>query len=225
MHLLLIEDDPRTAAFIAEGLGASGHQVTVASDVAEGKVAALAGGIDLLIADRMLPGGDGLALVSTLRNAGLRCPVLMLTALGSVEDRVAGLEGGADDYLVKPFSIAELAARVAALARRPALASEPPTLLTVDTLVLDRLARTVRRGDTTIDLQPREFQLLELLLLERPRVLTRTMLLERVWRFHFDPGTNIVESHISRLRTKIDRGGDRALIATVRGEGYAIRPD
>ena len=222
MRLLLIEDDDRTAAFIAAGLGERGHDLTIARDAAAGAAQADAGNFDMIIADRMLPGGDGLALVTQLRAAGLRCPVLMLTALGSVEDRVAGLEGGADDYLVKPFSIAELAARVAALARRPALSTEPAMVLAVDTLVLDRLARTVHRGGTLIDLQPREFQLLEMLLLERPRVLTRSMLLERVWHFRFDPGTNIVESHVSRLRAKIDRGGDRALIATVRGEGYAI---
>jgi two-component system OmpR family response regulator len=224
MRLLLIEDDARTAAFITDGLGQRGHDVVVAVDLDAGRVHAATGEFDIIIADRMLPGGDGLSLVADLRAAGQLCPVLMLTALGSVEDRVLGLEGGADDYLVKPFSMVELAARVAALGRRPALAAEPSTLLTVDSLVLDRLARTVRRGDTTIDLQPREFQLLELLMVERPRVLTRTMLLERVWHFHFDPGTNIVESHVSRLRAKIDRGGDRPLIATIRGEGYALRP-
>ncbi|MBC7519491.1 MAG: response regulator transcription factor [Sandarakinorhabdus sp.] len=188
-------------------------------------MAAAMGVFDIIIADGMLPGGDGIALVGAIRAAGQRCPVLMLTALGSIEDRVAGLEGGADDYLVKPFSIVELAARVTALARRPALAAEPATVLAVDTLVLDRLARTVRRGGVAIDLQPREFQLLELLLLERPRVLTRSMLLQAIWHFNFDPGTNIVESHISRLRAKIDRGAQRPLIATIRGEGYAIRPD
>lgn len=224
MRLLLIEDDARTAAFITEGLAERGHHVTTAADVEAGMAAAM-GVFDIIIADRMLPGGDGIALVGAIRAAGQRCPVLMLTALGSIEDRVAGLEGGADDYLVKPFSIVELAARVTALARRPALAAEPATVLAVDTLVLDRLARTVRRGGVAIDLQPREFQLLELLLLERPRVLTRSMLLQAIWHFNFDPGTNIVESHISRLRAKIDRGAQRPLIATIRGEGYAIRPD
>ena len=222
MRVLLVEDDAQTAAFVVAGLEARGHTITVAADLASATAAASAD-FDLVITDRMLPDGDGLALVAALRGLGRRCPVLVLTALGSVEDRVTGLEGGADDYLVKPFSIAELAARVAALARRPALAAEPVLTLRIDDLVLDRLARSVRRGTTIIDLQPREFQLLELLMLESPRVLTRTMLLERVWNFHFDPGTNIVESHISRLRARIDRGGDTPLIATVRGEGYAIR--
>ncbi len=224
MRVLLIEDDGRTAAFIVDGLGERGHAVMVAGDGDVARTIAATRSFDIIIADRMLPRDDGLGVVASLRASGHACPVLMLTALGSVEDRVMGLEGGADDYLVKPFSIVELAARVAALGRRPALVTEPLTLLSVDSLVLDRLARTVRRSGTTIELQPREFQLLELLMLEQPRVLTRTMLLERVWHFHFDPGTNIVESHISRLRGKIDRGGDRPLIATIRGEGYAIRP-
>ena len=224
MRLLLVEDDVDTATFIAKGLGERGHAVTIAGDIASGATAA-ARVFDIIITDRVLPDGDGIALVAAIRAAGPRCPVLMLTALGTVEDRVAGLEGGADDYLVKPFSIAELAARVMALARRPALSAEPATLLTADDLILDRLARTVRRSGVVIDLQPREFQLLELLLVERPRVLTRSMLLERIWHFHFDPGTNIVESHISRLRTKIETGAARPLIITVRGEGYAIRPD
>jgi two-component system OmpR family response regulator len=165
----------------------------------------------------MLPGTDGLDLVVALRERGDRTPALMLTALGSVADRVAGLKGGADDYLVKPFSMDELEARVEALARRTGAS---PAQLTIGDLVLDRLARTVHRGTTRITLMPREFQLLELLMLNSPSVVTRTMLLEHVWHFRFDPGTNLVESHVSRLRSKIDRGGDAQLIHTVRGEGY-----
>lgn len=220
MHLLLIEDDRETAALIVAGLEARGHGVHVAYDGAGARAAARERQFDLIITDRMLPDADGVELIEALRTAGQRAPALMLTALGAEEDRVSGLEGGADDYLVKPFSMAELAARVAVLGRRSAAG---PTLISTADLHLDRLERSVRRGETPIELQPREFQLLEYLMLESPRVITRTMLLERVWHFHFDPGTNIVESHVSRLRTKIDRGGDAPLIHTVRGEGYALR--
>jgi two-component system OmpR family response regulator len=220
MHLLLIEDDAQTAAFIVTALTDRGHQVTASGDGATALAAAATRQFDVIISDRMLPDGDGLAMIAGLRRAGQRGPVLLLTALGSEEDRVQGLNAGADDYLVKPFSMAELAARIAALARRTA----GPAEISIAGLVLDRLDRRVRRDDSVIDLQPREFQLLEYLMLEAPRVVTRTMLLEHVWHFHFDPGTNIVESHISRLRTKIDRGGDPPLILTIRGEGYAIRP-
>lgn len=160
---------------------------------------------------------------TAIRERGIATPTLVLTALGAITDRVAGLVGGADDYLVKPFSMAELEARVEALGRR--VTSATPTRLVLTDLVLDRLSREVRRGDNLIELQPREFQLLELLMLNSPLVVTRTMLLERVWRFRFDPGTNLVESHVSRLSSKIDRGGDAPLIWTIKGEGYAARTE
>ena len=220
MHLLLIEDNAETAALVAAGLGARDHQLTLAADGASALAAAGQSQFDVIIVDRMLPDTDGIALIAALRAAGQRGGMLILTALGSEQDRVAGLDAGADDYLVKPFSMAELAARVGALGRRN---PSGPTVIAIADLMLDRLARRVTRGDTVIDLQPREFELLEHLMLHSPRLLTRSMLLERVWHFHFDPGTNIVESHISRLRGKIDRGQDMPLIHTVRGEGYAIR--
>lgn len=221
MRLMLIEDDEDTAAAIVDALMACGHAVDCAIDGTTGLRQAIGGAYDVVIADRMLPGMDGLAVVAAMRAQGLTVPTLLLTAMGSVGDRVAGLHGGADDYLVKPFSMAELEARVTALGRR--VTASTPTLLVLADLQLDRLAREVRRGGDLIDLQPREFQLLELLMLSSPAVVTRTMLLERIWRFHFDPGTNLVESHVSRLRTKIDRGGDAPLIITIRGEGYAAR--
>ena len=193
-----------------------------ARDGKEGLFRAAGEDFNLLILDRMLPGLDGLSLLKAVRAAGVSSPVLMLTAMGAIEDRVAGLEGGADDYLVKPFSFAELNARVNALGRRQPLREEETALVIAD-LSLDRLRRVVKRGDHSVELQPREFRLLEELMLNAGRIVTRTMLLERVWDFHFDPGTNIVETHISRIRAKIDRGGDPALIHTVRGAGYVIR--
>lgn len=217
MRLLLIEDDDAVADAIVSVMTERGHDVARAQDAREGADMADQGGHDVLVVDRMLPGADGLDLVLALRERGDRTPALMLTALGSVADRVAGLKGGADDYLVKPFSMDELEARVEALARRTGAS---PAQLTIGDLVLDRLARTVHRGTTRIALMPREFQLLELLMLSSPSVVTRTMLLEQVWHFRFDPGTNLVESHVSRLRSKIDRGGDSQIIHTVRGEGY-----
>lgn len=222
MRVLVIEDDAATAAYVAKGLREAGQSVEVSPDGRDGLFRATHEPFDLLIVDRMLPGLDGLSIVKSARAAGVAAPVLFLTAMGAIEDRVAGLEGGADDYLVKPFSFAELSARVNALARRPPL-KEEETVLVVGDLTLDRLRRTLRRGETAIELQPREFRLLEELMLNAGRVVTRTMLLERVWDFHFDPGTNIVETHISRIRSKIDRGGDAALIHTVRGAGYVIR--
>lgn len=224
MRVLVIEDDSATASYVAKGLREAGHAVELTGDGKDGLFRATHETFDLLIVDRMLPGLDGLSVVRSARAAGVAAPVIFLTAMGAIEDRVAGLEGGADDYLVKPFSFAELSARVSALARRPPLKEESDTVLTVSDLALDRLKRVVKRGDTVVDLQPREFRLLEELMLNAGRVVTRTMLLERVWDFHFDPGTNIVETHISRIRSKIDRGGDPALIHTVRGSGYVIRP-
>lgn len=222
MRLLLIEDDTETAESIVAMLRGRGHYVDAVRNGIEGLEIALSGGHDVAVIDRMLPGMDGLAVVSAMRAGGVQVPTLMLTALGSVAARVEGLNGGADDYLVKPFSMAELEARTEALGRRAAV---PLRRLVVADLVLDRLERIVLRGDTKIDLMPREFQLLELLMLNSPAVVTRTMLLEKIFKFRFDPGTNLVESHISRLRSKIDRGCDAPIIHTVRGQGYAARAD
>ncbi|MDP3739549.1 MAG: response regulator transcription factor [Hyphomonadaceae bacterium] len=222
MRILLIEDDAQTAAYVVKGLRETGQGVELSRDGRDGLFRATHEDFDLLIVDRMLPGLDGLSVVKAARAAGVAAPVLMLTAMGAIEDRVAGLEGGADDYLVKPFSFAELHARVNALGRRPPLKEQETELIVAD-LALDRLRRIVKRGNQAIDLQPREFRLLEELMLNAGRIVTRTMLLERVWDFHFDPGTNIVETHISRIRAKIDRGGDPVLIHTVRGAGYVIR--
>ncbi|MEQ1490996.1 MAG: response regulator transcription factor [Terricaulis sp.] len=222
MRILLVEDDDETAAYVIKGLREVGQVVELARNGKEGLFRAAGEEFNLLILDRMLPGLDGLSLLKSVRAAGVVAPVLMLTAMGAIEDRVAGLEGGADDYLVKPFSFAELNARVNALGRRQPLKEEETALVVAD-LSLDRLRRIVKRRDHNIDLQPREFRLLEELMLNAGRIVTRTMLLERVWDFHFDPGTNIVETHISRIRGKIDRGDDPALIHTVRGAGYVIR--
>ena len=223
MKVLVIEDDAETSAYVVRGLRESGHIVESVSDGKQGLLRAADSGFDLLIVDRMLPTLDGLSTVKSLRTMGVATPVLFLTAMGAIADRVAGLDAGGDDYLVKPFSFAELQARVAALARRAPLREAEPTVLKVGDLVLDRLRRVVQRNATPIDLQPREYQLLEYLMLNAGRVVTRTMLLEHVWDFHFDPRTNIVETHISRIRSKIDRNSDVQLIHTVRGAGYVIR--
>jgi two-component system OmpR family response regulator len=222
MKILVVEDDPETAEYIVGGLTEEGHLAVRAANGEEGLFRAAAETFDLLIVDRMLPGLDGLALVKTLRGAGNRTPVLFLTALGGIDDRVTGLNSGGDDYLVKPFAFAELVARVGALGRRPP-ASPVATRLRVADLDLDLLSRTVRRAGRVIDLQPREFRLLEYLMRHAGQVVTRTMLLENVWDFHFDPRTNVVETHISRLRGKIDRGFEPELIQTVRGAGYRVR--
>ena len=226
MKILVIEDDGETAAYVARGLREHGHVVDVAMTGHEGLFLATGGGHDVLVVDRMLPGLDGLGLVRALRDTGVKAPVLFLTALGGVGDRVRGLEAGGDDYLVKPFAFAELLARLHALGRRPPL-SEVPVRLSVGDLDLDLLRRTVTRGGERVELQPREFRLLEYLMRHAERVVTRTMLLEDVWDFHFDPRTNIVETHMSRLRSKLSRGGrDPELIHTVRGAGYVLRaPD
>jgi two-component system OmpR family response regulator len=222
MKVLLIEDDQETSAYVARGLREQGHVVDLAATGRDGLFLATDGGHDVVIVDRMLPGLDGIGLVQALRGTGVKAPVLFLTALGGVGDRVRGLEAGGDDYLVKPFAFAELLARVNALARRPPL-SDTPTVLQTGDLEVDLLGRTVTRGGKTIDLQPREFQLLAFLMRNLDRVVTRTMLLEAVWDFHFDPKTNIVESHISRLRSKLSQYGGAELIHTVRGSGYALR--
>ena len=222
MKLLLAEDDPETARYVKRALAEAGHTVDVAASGRDSLMLAAGEAYDVIVLDRMLPGMDGVAIVRTLRAAKVKTPVLMLTALGGIEDRVEGLEAGADDYLVKPFAFAELLARVNALARRP-----PPqtvqTVLKVADLELDLLKRTAARAGERIDLQPREFKLLEYLMRHAEKVVTRTMLLEAVWEFHFEPRTNIVETHVSRLRAKIDRGQGPELIHTVRGAGYCLR--
>jgi Response regulators consisting of a CheY-like receiver domain and a winged-helix DNA-binding domain len=223
MKILVVEDDVETADYVARGLRQQGHVVDVAHTGKDGLFLAAGEGYDLVVADRMLPGIDGLKIVRTLRAAGDGVPVLMLTTMGSLDDRVEGLEAGADDYLVKPFAFAELNARVNALARR---ASKPlrETHLRVHDLEVDCLARSVVRAGRTIELQNQEYKLLEYLMRHAGQVVTRTMLLENVWDFHFDPKTNIVETHMSRLRGKVDRGFDAELIHTVRGAGYVLRP-
>jgi two-component system OmpR family response regulator len=225
MKLLIVEDDQEAAAYLKRALSEAGHNVDVAVSGRDGLMLAAGEPYDVLILDRMLPQIDGLAIVRTIRAAGVKTPVLLLTALGGIDDRVEGLEAGADDYLVKPFAFAELLARVNALARRPP-PQEVRTELAVSNLRLDLLKRTVVRAGQRIELQPREFQLLEYLMRHAGRVVTRTMLLESVWDFHFDPKTNIVETHMSRLRGKVDRGHSHELIHTVRGAGYVLRePD
>ncbi|GGF43337.1 DNA-binding response regulator [Aliidongia dinghuensis] len=222
MKILLIEDDAETADHLAEGLVDEGHDVAVAPDGRKGLMRAVDEAWDLMIVDRMLPGLDGLGLVKMLRGGGIETPILFLTTMSGIEDRVQGLNAGGDDYLVKPFAFPELAARVLALGRRPR--SQPAsTMLRVGDLEMDLLGRQVRRGPHEIGLQPREFRLLEYLMRHAGQTVTRTMLLANVWDYHFDPRTNVVESHISRLRGKVDKGFRDELIHTVRGEGYCLR--
>ena len=223
MKILLIEDDRETAGHIVHALESQGHSVEQVHDGIEGLAQARAGEHSALIVDRMLPGLDGLSLVRQLRAAGRQTPVLFLTTMSGLDDRVAGLEGGGDDYLVKPFAFSELLARVNAITRRHG-ESEPTRLRAAD-LEMDLIRRTASRGGKSIDLQPQEFRLLEYLLRNAGRVVTRAMLLENVWDLHFDPRTNIVETHLSRLRSKIDRGFGAELIHTVRGAGYILRAD
>jgi two-component system OmpR family response regulator len=222
VKILIVEDDSETANYVLQGLHEAGHNVSVAPDGRDGLFRAAGEDWDLLIVDRMLPRLDGLGMVRTLRAGGVSTPVLFLTTLGGIDDRVDGLNAGADDYLVKPLAFSELAARVAALGRRPRRAAAETTLRVAD-LEMDLLSRTVRRGAESVELQPREFRLLEYLMRHADQVVTRTMLLENVWDFHFDPHTNVVETHISRLRGKIDKGRPGPLIHTVRGAGYCLR--
>ena len=225
MKLLVVEDDREAGAFLKRALSEAGHVVDVAASGRDGLLLAAGEPYDVIVLDRMLPELDGLAILRTIRAAGVKTPVLVLTALGGIDDRVEGLDAGGDDYLVKPFAFAELLARVNALARRPPT-QDARTEFVVADLRLDLLKRTVTRAGQRIDLQAREFQLLEYLLRHAGRVVTRTMLLESVWDFHFDPKTNIVETHMSRLRGKVDRGFAHELIHTVRGAGYTLRePD
>jgi two-component system OmpR family response regulator len=220
MRLLVVEDDAETAGYVLRGLREHGHVADHAKDGHDGLMLAGEGKYDVLIIDRMLPKLDGLTLLKTLREGGVKTPALFLTAMGSVEDRVRGLEAG-DDYLVKPFAFAELYARVRSLSRRPPLEA-PETALRVADLEMDLLRRRVTRAGQPIVLLPTEFRLLEYLLRHAGRVVTRTMLLESVWGFHFEPKTNIVETHISRLRAKMDRGFGQEMIKTVRGSGYMV---
>ena len=225
MHLLLIEDDQEAAQFLLKGLRESGYSVDHAPDGRDGLFQATEGRYDLIITDRMLPHMDGLALVKFLREQGVRTPVLVLSALGTVDDRVQGLKSGGDDYLTKPFAFSELLARVEALLRRTASPDAAPTRLKVCDLEMDLLSRQVMRGGREIDLTAREFKLLEFLLRHAGQVVTRTMLLESVWDLHFDPQTNLIDVHMSRLRQAVDRGFGKPLIHTVRGAGYVIRDE
>ena len=222
MRLLLIEDDRESADYLRKAFREAGHVVEHAADGEEGLSLALDGRYDVLVVDRMLPKRDGLSVVSELRARGETMPVLILSALGQVDDRVVGLRAGGDDYLPKPYAFTELLARVEALARRAAPFSAD-TLYKVGDLELDRLAHRVTRGGKEIALQPREFRLLEYLMRHAGQVVTRTMLLENVWDYHFDPQTNVIDVHVSRLRGKIDKGFDTPLLHTVRGAGYMIR--
>lgn len=221
MKILVIEDDAETADYVAQGLREEGHVVCLAATGRDGLLFAAAESFDVIIVDRRLPGIDGLSIVKTIRGAGVKTPVIFLTTMAGVDDRVEGLEAGGDDYLVKPFAFSELLARVNALGRRPPLVDEQVTLRVAD-LEIDLIRRKIARAGRAIDLQPREFRLLEYLARHAGRVVTRTMLLEHVWDFHFDPKTNVVETHISRLRAKIDKPFDQELIHTVRGAGYSL---
>ncbi len=223
MRILIIEDDPQTAAFIVNGLTQAGHVIDQAATGPQGLAMALDGSYDVLVVDRMLPGMDGLSVIETLRSEGRSVPVLILSALAQVDDRVRGLKAGGDDYLTKPFAFSELDARLEALLRRGHAEEPLKTSFSVGDLELDVLQRKVTRQGKTIPLQPREFKLLEFLMRHAGQVVTRTMLLEGVWDYHFDPQTNVIDVHISRLRGKIDKGFDVPLLHTVRGAGYSIR--
>ncbi|MBU2582760.1 MAG: response regulator transcription factor [Alphaproteobacteria bacterium] len=222
MRLLIIEDDTETATFLVKALKESGHTAEWAADGVSGLELAREGAFDVLLVDRMLPELDGLSVIQTLRKEGNQTPVLVLSALGEVDDRVRGLKAGGDDYLTKPYAYAELLARVEALSRR-SVPGEQQTRLVVGDLVLDRLSHAVARGGEPITLQPREYRLLEYLMKHAGQVVTRTMLLENVWDYHFDPQTNVIDVHVSRLRSKIDKAFEKPLIHTVRGAGYVVR--
>lgn len=225
MNILLVEDDNQVAEFILAELSAAGHHCERAIDGQAGLELAAAGSFDVMVIDRMMPRMNGLELVRALRDTGDNTPALVLSALGEVDDRVQGLQSGADDYLVKPFSMAELLARLEVLQRRAAVTpAETPTVLEVDGLRMDLLRQQVARDGEQITLQPREYKLLEYLMRNAGQVVTRAMLLEHVWGYHFDPQTNVIDVHVSRLRQKIDRDFDEPLLATVRGAGYRLGP-
>ncbi len=223
MRVLVVEDDSQVAAYLVKGLKEQGHNVDHAADGKNGLFLATSEDYDAMIIDRMLPGLDGLAIVKSVRAAGKTTPMLILSALGEVDARVEGLRAGGDDYLTKPFAFSELLARLDALLRRARQAPATETTLRVADLELDQLTRTVKRGGSIIALQPREYRLLEYLMDNAGRVVTRTMLLEQLWDYHFDPQTNVIDVHISRLRGKIDKNFDQPLLQTVRGAGYMIR--
>src|SRR3569832_756898 len=222
MRLLIIEDDRESADYLVKAFREVGHIADHAADGEEGLAMAENGDYDVLVVDRMLPKRDGLSLIGLLRDKGNTTPVLILSALGQVDDRIKGLRAGGDDYLPKPYSFAELLARVEVLSRRRGGRGEE-TVLRVGDLVLDRMSREVKRGEEEVVLQPREFRLLEYLMKHAGQVVTRTMLLENVWDYHFDPQTNVIDVHISRLRSKIDKGFSQPLVHTIRGAGYMIR--
>lgn len=223
MKILFVEDDSEVASYVVNGLTGEGHMVDHLTNGKDALTQAMTGGYDLLILDRMVPGLDGLSLLKALRAARVDTPAILLTAMGGVDDRVAGLRGGADDYMVKPFAFVELLARIDTISRRPALRDEVLELVVGD-LRLDLLNRKATRGGQVIDLQPREFLLLRHFM-ERPgRVQSRNLLLESVWGLHFDPKTSVVETHISRLRNKIDKPFDRAYLQTLHGVGYVLQP-
>jgi two-component system OmpR family response regulator len=225
MQLLLIEDDRDAAGYLVRALTEAGYRVDHAADGRDGLFLATERSYDAIVADRMLPHIDGLTIIEVLRKQGNRTPVLVLSALGSVDQRVEGLRSGGDDYLTKPFALSELLARLEALLRRGQVAPGPETRLRVADLELDLLGRTVTRAGRRIELTAREFQLLEFLLRRAGQVVTRTMLLEGVWDLHFDPQTNVIDVHMSRLRQAIDKGFDRPLLHTIRGAGYTVRAD
>jgi two-component system OmpR family response regulator len=221
--ILVVEDDATTADYIAKGFEQNGYVVDVANDGRDGLFHATDGNYAAIVLDRMLPGMDGLSVLGAIRAAGIETPVIILSALGSTNERVRGLKSGSDDYLAKPFAFSELLARVEALQRRGPSGAQPiVTALRCGELTMDLLARRVERGGARIDLQPREFRLLELLLRNQGQVVTRTMMLEEVWDYHFDPGTNVIDVHISRLRKKIEDGSGIPLLHTVRGVGYML---
>ncbi|MBS7739302.1 MAG: response regulator transcription factor [Chelatococcus sp.] len=223
MRILVIEDDQEAAAYLAKALREAGHVADLAPDGLEGYALAREGGYDVLIVDRMLPKLDGLSVIRSLREQHVDTPVLILSALGQVDDRVKGLRAGGDDYLPKPYSFSELLARIEVLSRRRAAPTGEATTYRVGDLELDRLSHRVTRSGQEIVLQPREFRLLEYLMRHSGQVVTRTMLLENVWDYHFDPQTNVIDVHVSRLRSKIDKGHERPLIQTIRGAGYMVR--
>ena len=223
MRLLIVEDDAEAAAYLTKAFREAGHVADHAGDGLEGYAMAEGGGYDVLVVDRMLPRLDGLSLIRSLREQKDATPALILSALAQVDDRVKGLRAGGDDYLPKPYAFSELLARVEVLARRRGAPASEPTTYRVGDLDLDRLAHRVTRGGTEILLQPREFRLLEYLMKHAGQVVTRTMLLENVWDYHFDPQTNVIDVHVSRLRAKIDKGFEHPMIHTIRGAGYMVR--
>ena len=224
MRILVIEDDLRVANYIAKGLREAGHLADLVANGNDGLLTAMGESFDVLVIDRMLPGFDGLTIVRSVRASNSRVPILLLSALGEVDERVEGLRAGGDDYLTKPFALSELLARIEALARR-AIDHEEKSTLEVSGLKMDLSGRVVSRDGYVVELMPREFRLLEYLMRHAGQVVTRTMLLEGVWDYHFDPRTNVIDVHISRLRKKVDKGYDQSLIHTIRGAGYVLRAE